>query len=67
MSLVGLSAAEMRRRVAARQVSCDELVRAHLDRLTEVEPRIGALLLPLADRALEKARSQDSGRSSHQL
>jgi aspartyl-tRNA(Asn)/glutamyl-tRNA(Gln) amidotransferase subunit A len=60
MSLVGLSAAEMRRRVAARQVSCDELVRAHLDRLTEAEPRIGALLLPLADRALEKARSQDS-------
>ncbi len=58
-SLVGLTAAEMRRRVAAREISCEELVRAHLDRLTAAEPRVGALLLPLADRALEKARTQD--------
>jgi aspartyl-tRNA(Asn)/glutamyl-tRNA(Gln) amidotransferase subunit A len=57
--LTGLSAAEMRRRVADREVSCEDLVRAHLERLGAVEPAVGALLLTLEDRALERARAQD--------
>ena len=58
-SLVGTGAAEIRRLVAARDVTCEEVVRAHLDRLAAVEPRVDALLAPLADRALERARTLD--------
>jgi aspartyl-tRNA(Asn)/glutamyl-tRNA(Gln) amidotransferase subunit A len=54
-----LSAAEVRRRVAARELSAEEVLRGHLDRLAAVEPRVDALLLPLADRALERARELD--------
>jgi aspartyl-tRNA(Asn)/glutamyl-tRNA(Gln) amidotransferase subunit A len=54
-----LSAAEVRRRVAARELSAEEVVRAHLERLAAVEPRIDALLLPLGDRALARARELD--------
>jgi aspartyl-tRNA(Asn)/glutamyl-tRNA(Gln) amidotransferase subunit A len=57
--LVGLGAAEIRRRVAGREVSCEEVARAHLDRVGAVEPRIDALLMSLGDRALEKARALD--------
>jgi aspartyl-tRNA(Asn)/glutamyl-tRNA(Gln) amidotransferase subunit A len=57
--LTELTAAEMNRRVAGREVSCEELTRAHLDRLAAVEPGVGALLVTLEDRALERARVQD--------
>jgi aspartyl-tRNA(Asn)/glutamyl-tRNA(Gln) amidotransferase subunit A len=57
--LTELTATEMRRRVAARDLSCEELTRAHLDRLAAVEPGLGAVLRPLEDRALDRARSQD--------
>ena len=59
-ALFDLTATELRNRVAARDVSCEEVVTAHLDRLAAVEPRIGAFLLPLPERALQKARRQDS-------
>jgi aspartyl-tRNA(Asn)/glutamyl-tRNA(Gln) amidotransferase subunit A len=57
--LTDLTAAEIRRRVAGREASCEELIRAHLDRLAAVEPAIGALLVTLEDRALDRARAQD--------
>ncbi len=57
--LTDLTAAEMSRRVAGREVSCQELTRAHLDRLAAVEPGVGALLATFEDRALERARVQD--------
>jgi aspartyl-tRNA(Asn)/glutamyl-tRNA(Gln) amidotransferase subunit A len=57
--LTEMTAAEMGRRVAARDLSCEELTRAHLDRLAAVEPALGAVLLPLEERALDQARSQD--------
>jgi aspartyl-tRNA(Asn)/glutamyl-tRNA(Gln) amidotransferase subunit A len=61
--LTELTAAEMRRRVASRDVSCEELTRVHLDRLAAIEPGLDALLLTLDDRALDRARSQDGALS----
>jgi aspartyl-tRNA(Asn)/glutamyl-tRNA(Gln) amidotransferase subunit A len=58
--LAGLSAAEIRRRVAAREVSCEEVTRAHLDRIDAVEPRVDAFLLVAPDRAIEAARRLDA-------
>jgi aspartyl-tRNA(Asn)/glutamyl-tRNA(Gln) amidotransferase subunit A len=57
--LFRLSAALIRRQVAARTVSAEEVTRAHLDRVAAVEPRIDALLTLLADRALDRARQLD--------
>jgi len=58
-ALFQLTATEIRRRVAAREVSCEEVARAHLDRIAAVEPRVDAFLLVLADRALGRARALD--------
>jgi aspartyl-tRNA(Asn)/glutamyl-tRNA(Gln) amidotransferase subunit A len=58
-SAFDLSAVEVRRRIAARELSAEEVVRAHLDRLAAVEPRVDALLLPLGERALGRARELD--------
>ena len=62
-SFADLSATEIRRRVAAGDVSCEEVTRAHLDRVATVEPRLDALLLPLPERALERARALDQSLS----
>jgi aspartyl-tRNA(Asn)/glutamyl-tRNA(Gln) amidotransferase subunit A len=62
--LVGLTAAEIRRRVAAREVSCEEVVRGHLDHIAAVEPGIDAFLLIAGDRALEGARRLDAALAS---
>jgi aspartyl-tRNA(Asn)/glutamyl-tRNA(Gln) amidotransferase subunit A len=59
-----LPAAEIARRVAARQHSAEEVTRAHLDRLAAVEPRVDAFLQVLADRALAKARGLDAALAS---
>ena len=58
-ALHALSATEIRRRVAAREVSAEEVAKAHLDRLAAVEPRIDAYLLVLGERALARARAVD--------
>ena len=58
--LVSLGASEIRRRVAAREVSCEEVVRAHLDRIAAVEPAVDAFLLVATDRALDRARRLDA-------
>jgi len=59
MSLYQCSAADLRTRVAARELSCEEVTRAHLDRVAAVEPRVDAFLCVLAERALERARGLD--------
>jgi aspartyl-tRNA(Asn)/glutamyl-tRNA(Gln) amidotransferase subunit A len=57
--LFELTAAEIRRRVGAGEASCEEVIRAHLDRIASVEPTVDAFLLLLADRALDRARALD--------
>jgi aspartyl-tRNA(Asn)/glutamyl-tRNA(Gln) amidotransferase subunit A len=54
-----LTAAEIRRRVERREVSCEEVARAHLDRVACTEKAVDALLVILADRALSRARDLD--------
>ena len=54
-----LTAREIAARVGAREVSAEEVVRAHLERVAAAEPRVDAFLHLLGDRALERARSLD--------
>ena len=56
-----LSATEIRRRVAAGDVSCEEVTRALLDRVATVEPRVNALLLPLPDVSISPLPPPPSG------
>jgi aspartyl-tRNA(Asn)/glutamyl-tRNA(Gln) amidotransferase subunit A len=57
--LAGESAAALRQRVALREVSCEEVARAHLDAISAVESRLDAFLAVLADRAIDRARALD--------
>ncbi|OHB65651.1 MAG: aspartyl/glutamyl-tRNA amidotransferase subunit A [Planctomycetes bacterium RBG_13_62_9] len=60
MSVLDLTAIELRDRIAARQISSVEATRAVLDRIEHLEPTIGAYLSVFRDRALHAA--QDIGR-----
>ena len=58
--LTTATAAELAGRIAAREVSSEEVTRAHLDRITEVDGEINAFLHVGADEALDAARAVDS-------
>jgi aspartyl-tRNA(Asn)/glutamyl-tRNA(Gln) amidotransferase subunit A len=57
--LCRLTASEIRTRVLGREVSVEEVVRAHLDRIALLEPGIGAFLHVLPERALARAKELD--------
>jgi aspartyl-tRNA(Asn)/glutamyl-tRNA(Gln) amidotransferase subunit A len=57
--LAGSGAAEIRRLVAGREVSCEEVARHHLDRVAAIDPSLGAFLTVAAERALGRARALD--------
>jgi aspartyl-tRNA(Asn)/glutamyl-tRNA(Gln) amidotransferase subunit A len=57
--LCRLTASEIRTRVLGREVSVEEVVRAHLDRIALLEPAIGAFLRVLPERALARAKELD--------
>jgi len=59
-SLTGLSATEIARRVGDREVSAEEVARAHLDRIAATDGRIDAFLHVAPERAIEKARRVDA-------
>jgi aspartyl-tRNA(Asn)/glutamyl-tRNA(Gln) amidotransferase subunit A len=59
-----LPAGEIARGVAGRELSAEEVTRAHLDRLAAIEPSVDAFLQILGDRALDKARVLDAGLAS---
>ena len=54
-----LSASEIRKRVAERALSAEEVTKAHLERIAAVEPKVDAFLAVLGQRALERARRLD--------
>ena len=58
--LTALSATEIARRVAARELTAEEVARAHLDRIAEADGGLGAFLHVAAERALAKARQVDA-------
>ena len=57
--LTSLTASAIRERVARRDVSAEQVVRAHLDRIATVEPAVDAFLALAVERALESARRLD--------
>ncbi len=59
-----LTAAATRDRVAQREVSAEEVVRAHLDRIQALDPALGAFVALGPERALERARRLDAALAS---
>jgi aspartyl-tRNA(Asn)/glutamyl-tRNA(Gln) amidotransferase subunit A len=58
--LHSLGASELAARVRARRVSAEEVTQAHLERIDRLGPGLGAFLLRLPERALERARAVDA-------
>ncbi|GAA4402483.1 Asp-tRNA(Asn)/Glu-tRNA(Gln) amidotransferase subunit GatA [Tsukamurella soli] len=59
--LTGLTAADLAAKIASREVSSEEVTRAHLDRIAEVDGDIAAYLHVSTDAALAAARAVDAG------
>jgi amidase len=55
-----LSASEMARAVREKKISSLELVRAHLERIESVNPKLNAVVQIAAERALAEARQSDA-------
>jgi fatty acid amide hydrolase len=53
------SATELSRRIASRDVSAEEVTRAHLDHIASIEPRVHAFTMVLRHEALAAARRAD--------
>jgi Asp-tRNA(Asn)/Glu-tRNA(Gln) amidotransferase A subunit family amidase len=58
--LLQLPAVELLRQIAAGEVSAEALVRAHLDKIEQLNPSLNAFVELRADAALEEARQQDA-------
>lgn len=58
--LTSSTAAELAARIASREVSSEEVTRAHLDKISEVDGEINAFLHVGADAALDAARAVDT-------
>src|SRR5437762_14274138 len=59
MELTSLTASQIRDLVTHKQVSAEELVRAHLDRIEQKDKEVRAYLTLCPDRALEQAKKID--------
>ena len=59
MELYGLTVHEAHALMEKGKISSVDLTRAVLDRIGAVDPRVRAYLTPLADRAMEQARTAD--------
>lgn len=58
--LTSSTAAELAARIASREVSSEEVTRAHLDKISEIDGEINAFLHVGADAALDAARAVDT-------
>ena len=58
------SALSMARRLREREISSEELVSLHLERIDEVNPGLNAVVQMPRDRALEEARAADAALAS---
>ena len=58
--LVFLSTSRMAELIRQKEISSEELVRAHLERIEAVNPRINAVIHMVADGALQEARTRDA-------
>jgi amidase len=55
-----LTAREMQGHLRNKQLSCEELVQAHLKQIEVVNPKVNAVITLVAEQALEKARHADT-------
>ncbi|HTS54774.1 MAG TPA: amidase [Burkholderiales bacterium] len=55
-----LTATELARRIRGREVSCEEVMRAHIDRIERVNPAVNAIVTFIPDQALAAARAADA-------
>ena len=62
--LIRQSAAEMAKLLRSGQISSEELTKAHLDRIAQVDGAVHAFLLTMAEEALAEARSVDQARAA---
>ncbi|HJE91678.1 MAG TPA: Asp-tRNA(Asn)/Glu-tRNA(Gln) amidotransferase subunit GatA [Dietzia timorensis] len=58
-SLLGLGAAELAEKIAAKEVTSEEVTRAHLNRIAEIDGDINAFLHVGTEQALDAARAAD--------
>lgn len=63
-STITATAAELARRIATGEQSSEEVTRAHLDRIAEVDGEVNAFLAVDAERALTTARRVDAKRAA---
>ena len=61
------SAIEMARAVREKQIATTELVRAHLERIEAVNPKLNAVVQIAADRAMDEARCADAALARGEL
>jgi amidase len=61
------SATTLARLIRQRQVSSEEVVKAHLDRIDEVNPKLNAVVQIVRDRAVAEARAADAGLARGEL
>ena len=61
-----LSATELARLIRIREVSCEEVMRVHLEQIERVNPMVNAIVTLLPERALEGARMADGAIASGQ-
>src|SRR5690606_13831845 len=61
--LIKATAAELGRRLAAKEISAVEVTQAHLDRIEAVDERVHAFLYVDREGALEAARAVDAARA----
>ena len=57
--LIWFSATALARAIREKELSSEEVVRAHLDRIEEVNPKLNAVVQLAADRALAEAQTAD--------
>ncbi len=62
MSMTDWGIAEARAALAKREVSAEELTRAHLTAIEALNPRLGAFITVTGDQAIEAARASDARR-----
>lgn len=55
-----LTAVELARRIRSREVSCVEVMEAHLRQIERTNPHVNAIVTLLPEQALERARAADA-------
>jgi amidase len=61
-----LAATELARRIRRREVSCEEVMRAHIDQIERVNPVVNAIVTFVPEQALASAREADAALARRQ-